>query len=219
MSDTRLRELERRWKESGAIDDELAYVKERMRTGGLDQRRVELAAWCGHEASKRLTRTFPDEPLVKNWVYRLHSLFGTSAVDRVAITVAKLLLPLWEGNFANDRRVRAALEAACERVRSPSEQADATARTAADAAGAAAEGARGVQVGPLQGVPALKSATPAEVLHWIALAARNAALPATGLPTHVATSTAQAALILGEAQVRAALCEALRRWALDGVEP
>lgn len=51
MSDSKLRELERRWKETGAVEDEAAYLLERVRAGDLTQERLELAAYCGHEAA------------------------------------------------------------------------------------------------------------------------------------------------------------------------
>ena len=44
MSDQRLRELERRWKESGSPDDEAAYLLERVRVGDLTRERLHLAA-------------------------------------------------------------------------------------------------------------------------------------------------------------------------------
>ena len=47
MSDNKLRELERRWKETGSVEDEAAYLLERVRAGELTQERLELAAYCG----------------------------------------------------------------------------------------------------------------------------------------------------------------------------
>ena len=51
MSDERLRELERRWKETGAVEDEAAYLLERVRSGDLTQGSLEMAAYCGHQAA------------------------------------------------------------------------------------------------------------------------------------------------------------------------
>ncbi|MBX3467141.1 MAG: hypothetical protein KF878_09625 [Planctomycetes bacterium] len=53
MSDGKLRELERRWRKTGSPDDEAAYLLERVRVGDLSRERLELAAYCGHEASTR----------------------------------------------------------------------------------------------------------------------------------------------------------------------
>jgi hypothetical protein len=54
MSDARLRELERKWKETGAVGDEAAYLLERMRVGDVTRDRLEFAAYCGHEAARRV---------------------------------------------------------------------------------------------------------------------------------------------------------------------
>lgn len=51
MSDERVRELERRWRESGTVEDEAAYLRERVRVGDLSQERLELAALVGHKAA------------------------------------------------------------------------------------------------------------------------------------------------------------------------
>jgi len=53
VSDARLRELERRWKETGSVDDEASYLLERVRVGDLTRERLELAAYCGHQGARR----------------------------------------------------------------------------------------------------------------------------------------------------------------------
>ncbi len=53
MSDVRLRELERRFKESGSLEDEAAWLLERVRVGRLDPTKLELAAHVGHPAAAR----------------------------------------------------------------------------------------------------------------------------------------------------------------------
>lgn len=52
MSDEKLRDLERRWKNTGRIEDEVAFLRERVRLGELDPARLELAAFLGHPASR-----------------------------------------------------------------------------------------------------------------------------------------------------------------------
>ncbi|MDC3379337.1 hypothetical protein OAX78_03545 [Planctomycetota bacterium] len=47
MSDERLRGLERRWKETQAVEDEAAFLLERVRVGDLEQEKLELAGFCG----------------------------------------------------------------------------------------------------------------------------------------------------------------------------
>lgn len=46
--DDALRELERRWRSTGAPADEQAWLRARVRAGKLDPWRLELAARCGH---------------------------------------------------------------------------------------------------------------------------------------------------------------------------
>lgn len=54
MTDALLRDLERRWRESGTVDDETRYLLERVRVGHLQERGLIIAAGLGHEASKRI---------------------------------------------------------------------------------------------------------------------------------------------------------------------
>jgi len=52
MSDANLRELERRWRETGSVEDEAAWLLQRLRVGELDEERLRLAAYCSHEPSR-----------------------------------------------------------------------------------------------------------------------------------------------------------------------
>jgi hypothetical protein len=51
MSDQRLRELERRFRATGAPEDEAPLLQERLRRGDLSAARLELAAYLGHEGA------------------------------------------------------------------------------------------------------------------------------------------------------------------------
>jgi len=53
MTDSRLQELERAWKASGSLEDGVAYLHERVRTGELSQERLRLASRCGDPAAAR----------------------------------------------------------------------------------------------------------------------------------------------------------------------
>ncbi len=48
MSDSKLRELARRWKQSDAAEDEAVYLLEQVRVGAISRSHLELAAYCGH---------------------------------------------------------------------------------------------------------------------------------------------------------------------------
>lgn len=51
MADAELRELERAFAASGAVDDEARWLQAQLRTGALARERVELAAALGHAAA------------------------------------------------------------------------------------------------------------------------------------------------------------------------
>jgi hypothetical protein len=53
MSDATLRALERRWRATGDVEDEAAFLLQRVRAGGLCDARLDLAAYCGHDAAVR----------------------------------------------------------------------------------------------------------------------------------------------------------------------
>ncbi|MBL4846152.1 MAG: hypothetical protein JKY65_11545 [Planctomycetes bacterium] len=52
MGDADLRELERRWRETGSVEDEAAWLLERVRVGDLERGMLELAAYFGHRAAR-----------------------------------------------------------------------------------------------------------------------------------------------------------------------
>lgn len=52
VSDERLRTLEARWKQSGLVEDEAAWLLERTRCGDLSPERLELASGLGDPASR-----------------------------------------------------------------------------------------------------------------------------------------------------------------------
>lgn len=47
--DRRLRELERRFNASGSPEDEVSYLRARLRSGNLERSRLRLAVYCRHE--------------------------------------------------------------------------------------------------------------------------------------------------------------------------
>jgi hypothetical protein len=51
MSDLKLRELRRRAEATGTVEDEVIYLRERLRLGQLTKRRLLLAADVGHRAA------------------------------------------------------------------------------------------------------------------------------------------------------------------------
>lgn len=54
MSDEHLRALERRWSETGAVDDGVAVLAHLLRVGRLSLGNLRLLAYLQHEAAKRV---------------------------------------------------------------------------------------------------------------------------------------------------------------------
>jgi hypothetical protein len=98
VSDARLRELERRWKETGSPDDEAAYLLERVRVGDLTREMLELAAYCGHEGARLATgcdaQGQPADP--ENWAGSLLGRFGRDTLLVAALAAANATLVEWE---------------------------------------------------------------------------------------------------------------------------
>ncbi len=62
MSDDTLRALERRFRETESVEDEVAWLASRLRAGEIDSDRLDLAAYCGDEAARRFSSRRPVEP-------------------------------------------------------------------------------------------------------------------------------------------------------------
>jgi hypothetical protein len=96
VSDARLRELERRWKETNSPDDEAAYLLERVRVGDLTRERLELAAYCGHEgASTALGVSHARLPDPSIWIGGL-GVHGTASITTAASSLAVAALSTME---------------------------------------------------------------------------------------------------------------------------
>ncbi|MBX3467746.1 MAG: hypothetical protein KF878_12750 [Planctomycetes bacterium] len=107
MSDAKLRELERRWRETGAVEDEAAYLLERVRVGDLTRERLELAAYCGHEGARRAVGDVqPGEAeTLGAWASALISRWRDGAIrasEAVAVAVAREWL-VADHSFAGGR--------------------------------------------------------------------------------------------------------------------
>ena len=101
MSDDRLRELERRFSESGSVDDEAAYLSELVRVGDLPREQLELASYCGHPAARQALGEGPwkriestDEWL--DWVRGLRAWGHVTCVRAFAAAYRDVALPLVE---------------------------------------------------------------------------------------------------------------------------
>lgn len=117
MADERERELERRFRQSGSVDDEAAWLKERLRAGRLPEEPLRLAALVGHRAACLALDQEPAlelEALAQGLVEH-----GRAVVLRAQLALARAALPEWESRFPRDDRPRIALEAAANQARCP----------------------------------------------------------------------------------------------------
>lgn len=97
MSDEHLRELERQWKKTGAVDDEAAYLLERIRVGDLDHAKLELAAFVGHEGARvAAPSALRVEALTDNQqVTKFLAQHGREALVRGLIASARHAVEFW----------------------------------------------------------------------------------------------------------------------------
>lgn len=200
MTDARLRQLERRWRESGAERDHARYLVERLRTGELSLERARLAAHLGEPAAREALG-LDDEPAdpggQRAWAVALGSWRGQVAA-RAALAAARLVLPVFDRGLNPDPRPRRALRAAELCVVCPCDGHTARAAAAGEHAEAVAHDDAGTAV--WEAVRATLG--PASEV----LGALEAAVVAAGRVTSVVA-------------VRAAIREALVPWALGYGDP
>jgi hypothetical protein len=116
-SDSKLRDLERRWRRTGSVEDEAAYLIERVRVGDLTQERLDLAAYCGHEAATRASSRRHKEPEdLRSFGGRVSDC-GKQACVVLALAGTELMSPFWaeeeiSGGVPHDRRVDLSIEKA-----------------------------------------------------------------------------------------------------------
>ncbi|MEZ6183708.1 MAG: hypothetical protein R3F62_01715 [Planctomycetota bacterium] len=90
MADARLAELERSWLASGRLEDEVAFLRERLRAGTLDREQLELARACDHPAATALLGPAPRPRSFSAW---LRQLDDAGHATRVCAALAALRAP------------------------------------------------------------------------------------------------------------------------------
>jgi hypothetical protein len=115
MSDAKLRDLERRWKETGTVEDEAAYLLERVRVGDLSRERLELAAYCGHEAARRAVGPTAADAArhadTAEWYAGIRR-WGTEPLARGAVAAVAWACTAYKSLRPDDPRCGLAIEAA-----------------------------------------------------------------------------------------------------------
>ena len=99
MTEARLRELERRWKQSGALDDEVAYLYERVRAGLVDDAQLDVARRFGSQAAARvLGQPVPRSPSdVRGWMREVEAL-GDEAQRELLLGAGRACVVRLEGD-------------------------------------------------------------------------------------------------------------------------
>ena len=207
MSDSKLRELERRWRETGSVEDEAAYLRERVRVGDLTQERLELAAYCGHEGARRAVAQAPYPP--KDPVEFALTLPGRNRLLLVlaAICSASLALTEFEARHPSDNRPRAAILAARAWLLCPCSSHAHAVEACLTPADLAALHTQETGTG--------------ELAHASARAAEAAAATVTSRSPLASTrkATSFACIAVEPSQVRERMARALAAWALQGHVP
>lgn len=106
MTDDRLRALERRFRETGSVEDEAAWLRGRVRAGELEQELLLLAAWCGSKGARwvaGLQGSHSVGPDLVTGVVRL----GAVARTDFALALARTQIDLeWEEPQAREHLLR-----------------------------------------------------------------------------------------------------------------
>lgn len=142
MSDQRLRDAERRWRETRAVEDEAVLLLERVRVGDLPSDRLSMAAHVGHPAA---CRVMPDQcaPDGLDPVLLTEGLerWGRPATARACAEAAAAVLHWWERDHPTDHSVARTLDAVRAWTDCPCSQHAGAARSAASAIPTFAENA------------------------------------------------------------------------------
>jgi hypothetical protein len=136
------RELERRFRATGADDDGVRWLTARLRSGKITERGIALAGYLGHSAAKRLAGDWPpavalaakvlDYPhkqrgkfdmtpprALERFVAGLHAWDEEEALLRAVFRAAEILYPPWEEFCSEQPMPYLALEAARDYIICP----------------------------------------------------------------------------------------------------
>ena len=96
VSDADLRELERRWRETGCVEDEAAWLVERVRVGELEQRDLDLARCLGHAPACGEVRLKGQLRYTGDWYELARQLqdWGLHATLRATVSAVRVSQPV-----------------------------------------------------------------------------------------------------------------------------
>lgn len=110
MTSTEIAQLERRWKESGSIDDEAAYLLARLQSGDLDEKWAQLAGHAGSLAARKaLGGNAPPLPASDSWAdldpwVSAFTEWGRQAAGVTALAAVDASWVKWEPRFSGRAR-------------------------------------------------------------------------------------------------------------------
>jgi hypothetical protein len=94
-ADERLRSLERRWRETGAVADEARWLSERVRLGFTSEAALELAARLGYRAAREArAETTPALESLVEWSRAITRFKSEELSRRTVLASVKLVLPI-----------------------------------------------------------------------------------------------------------------------------
>lgn len=117
-----LRMLEMRWRETGAPEDEAAYLEERLRKKQLTKKQLELAALLGNGGARVVLGADAPEPVEDP----LFDIMGAKRLPwddpefamRAVLAPARLLVGAWEEKWPDSKRASKSLREAVDLCRS-----------------------------------------------------------------------------------------------------
>lgn len=107
MGDDRLRALERAAGRGDAVA-RAAWLREQVRVGAMDERRLRLLAYCDDAAAALAAGRPQPARDVTAWVLGLEA-WGAEACVRAALAATSVALPLWEARSTDPRPGQAVL--------------------------------------------------------------------------------------------------------------
>lgn len=100
MAESYVRALERRWRQTGDLQDEILYLREQVRAGLVPSKSLQLAAHCGHAASLQALQQAAHQLTVRQWYIRLQD-WGRRPIVAAGFYAAAWIVNRW--SLAHDR--------------------------------------------------------------------------------------------------------------------
>lgn len=220
--DDRLRESERRWRETRSAEDEARYLLERLRVGALDRDALELAAFLGRAgAVQAMGLAAHSHRRPKAWARGLHR-WGTLVAGRVAVLLAEHSLAVRNRALGPDPTAEDALQRAKDWLGCPCVAHEIAAGSASAQLASRIQWTADNRFNHLNN--ALEAVMHAASCAWVG-EGRGATDSRAGLATvkracgHAAMAARGATVVLGTTEVWRLLAETLAPQILDFTEP